>query len=130
MSSKSQKRVKKLVSVSTTSTAVTGTRGEAVETTEVVESTEADKNREVSKGKYPENLAQVLCIRYPINFRKKPVMALLALGSKVNSFYPVFAKELGLFIRPTDIGVHKIDGIMFDTYEMVVIGFLLENKAN
>ena len=49
------------------------------------------------------NLTQVPCIRYPINFGKKSVSALLDLGSEVNAVHPAFAKELGLPIRPTDI---------------------------
>ena len=48
------------------------------------------------------NFVQVLCIRYPINLRKKFVVALFDLGSKVNAMHPIFAKELGLFIRLTD----------------------------
>ena len=49
------------------------------------------------------NLAQVPCIRYPINFGKKSVSALLNLGSEVNAVHPAFAKELGLPIRSTDV---------------------------
>ena len=51
------------------------------------------------------NFAQVLCICYIINFRKKSVLALFDLDSKVNVVYPIFAKQLGLPIRPTDVGV-------------------------
>ena len=49
------------------------------------------------------NLARVLCIRYPINFGKKSVSALLDSGSEVNAVHPAFAKELGLPIRPIDV---------------------------
>ena len=86
MSSKSEGGVKKLVTVSATSTPVTVAREE-----------EVDEN-------LGANLAQVPCIRYPINFRKKSVSALLDLGSEVNAVHPAFAKELGLPIRPTDVG--------------------------
>ena len=76
------------------------------------------------------NLAQVLCIRYLINFRKKSVLAFFDLGSEVNAVYPAFAKELSLPIRSIDIRAQKIDGTALETYEMIVAAFLVENKAN
>ena len=76
------------------------------------------------------NLARVLCIPYPINFGKKSVSALLDSGSEVNAVHPAFAKELGLPIRPTDVGVQKINGITLKIYGMVVAAFSVENKAN
>ena len=76
------------------------------------------------------NLARVPCIRYPIKFRNKSVLVLFDSGSKVNAVYPAFAKELGLPIRPTDVGVQKIDGTTLETYEIVVAAFSVEDKAN
>ena len=82
-------------------------------------------------GKNPgSNLAQVLCICYPINFGMKSVSALLDSSSEIKTIYPAFPKELGFSIRPTNVGVRKIDGTMLETYEMVVAAFLVENKAN
>ena len=129
-------KAKKLVSVLATSTLVTGIRKETVETAEAVETTKAietagiSKDSGESKGEYLENFVQVSCIRYPINFGKKSVLALFDLGSEVNAIHPAFTKELGLFIRSTDIRVQKIDGTTLDTYEMVVAAFLVKNKAN
>ena len=122
VSSESEGAVKKLVSVSATSTPVTETREEA---------TEVDKGGAESEGEYP-SLARVPCIRYPITFRKKSVSmsALLDSGSEVNAIHPTLARELGLSIRPTDIGVQKIDGTLLDTFGMVVAAFSVENKAN
>ena len=56
------------------------------------------------------NLAQVPCIRYPINFGKKSLSALFDSGSEVNAVHLAFAKELGLPIRPTDVEAQKIYG--------------------
>ena len=56
--------------------------------------------------------------------------ALLESGSKVNAVHPAFAKELGLSIRLTDIGAQKIDGTTLDTFEMIVIAFLVTDKVN
>ena len=104
---------------------VTGIREETVKTAKVC------KDGKKSKGEYP-NLARVLCIRYPITLRKKSmsVLALLDSGSEVNAIYPTFTRKLGLFIRPTDIGVQKIDGTMLDTYRMVVTAFSVTDQAN
>ena len=41
-----------------------------------------------------------------------------------------FAKQLGLSIRPTDVGAQKIDSTTLDTYAMVVAAFSVEDKAN
>ena len=112
MSSKSERGVKKLLTVSATSTPVTVAREEGV-----------GENLRA-------NLARVLCIRYLINFGKKSVSALLDSGGEVNAVHPAFTKELGLSIRLTDMGAQKIDGTMLKTYGMVVIAFLVEDKAN
>ena len=114
--------VKKLVSVSATSTPVTETREEA---------TEVDKGGAESEGEYP-SLARVPCIRYPITFRKKSVSmsALLDSGSEVNAIHPTLAQKLGLPVRPTNVGAQKIDGTMLDTFGMVVTAFSVTDKAN
>ena len=86
MSSESAKGIKKLVIVSATSTPVTVAREEEI-------------------GEYlGANLAHVPCIRYPINFGNKSVLAFFDSGSEVSTIYLAFAKELGLPIRPTDVG--------------------------
>ena len=59
-----------------------------------------------------------------------PVLVLLDSGSEVNAIYPTFVWELGLPIRTMDIGAQKIDGIMLDTFEMVVVAFSVIDKAN
>ena len=132
MSSKSKKGVKKLVSVLATSTAVTKTREKTIETAKAVETTGAGKDDEKSKGEYPEDFARVLCIWYPINFWKKsvPVSVLIDSGSKVNAIYLTFVKELGLPIRLIDVGAQKIDGTMLNTFEIVVVAFLVMDKSN
>ena len=113
-----------------TSTPVTGTKEKAIEIAKVAEFAGANKDGKESKDKYLENLAQVPCIRYPINFGKKSVPALLNLGSKINTVHLAFTKELGLPIRPTDVGVQKIDGTTLDTNRMIVAVFLMKDKAN
>ena len=97
---------KKLVSVSATSTLETGAREEALE--------------------------RVSCIHYPIQFKKdkNQMQALINSGSEVNAMHPSFAKQLGLLIRPTNVGAPKIDGITLDTHDMVVATFSVVDKAN
>ena len=122
---------KKLVSVSATSTPVTGTRAETIETAEAVGTAEVGENGDESEGECP-NLARVPCIWYPITFRKKsvPVSALLDSGSEINALHPTFPRELGLSIWITDVGAQKIDGTMLDTFGMVVVAFSVMDKAN
>ena len=98
---------KKLVSVLATSTSTTGARKEALE--------------------------RVPCIYYPVQFKdmdRAPVQALIDSGSEVNAIHPFFVKQLGLSIRPTNVGAQKIDGTTLDTYGMVVAAFSVVDKAN
>ena len=126
---------KKLVSVLVTSTLVTRTRkktvetAEALETAKVIETAETDKDGKKNKSKYQKHFARVLCIRYLINFKKKSVLALLDLSSKVNAVNSAFTKELGLPIRPTDVGAQKIDKITLDIHGIIVAAFSIKNKA-
>ena len=86
-----------------------------------------------------KELKQVTCIQYPIAFpgaetqdgsALDPMSALLDLGSKVNIIYPAFAKRLGLVVQTTNIGTQKIDGTTFETYEMVIVAFLVIDQAD
>ena len=81
-----------------------------------------------------EALKRVSCIHYQVRFKKDvdkaPVQALIDLGIEVNAIHPSFAKQLGLPIRPTDVGAQKIDGTTLDTHGMVVAAFSVEDKAN
>ena len=78
----------KPVSVLAISTPVTETKkktvgtAKVVETAKAVETAKTGKNGGESKDEYLENLVQVLCIRYPINFGKKSVSALLDLVAR------------------------------------------------
>ena len=84
------------------------------------------RKKAVENGENPRsNLAQVLCIRYPINFETKSVSALFDSGSEVNTIYLTFAK-----VRSTNVGAQKIDNITLDTYEIVIVVFLIKDKAN
>ena len=127
-----QREVKKLLSVSTTSIPVIETKEKMVEAAKTVETARAGKGGEKSKIEYPENLAQVPCIRYPITFQKKfvPVLLFFDSGSEVNAIHPTCARELDLFIRPTDVGTQKIDGTTLDIFGIVVATFSMTNKAN
>ena len=50
--------------------------------------------------------------------------------SEINAIYPIFTKQLGFLIRLTDVEVQKIDSIMLDTHEIVVVVFSVVDKAN
>ena len=89
------------------------------------------KEKAIEDGDNPRsNLEQVLCIHYPINFKEKFVLAVFDSSNKVDAVYPTFTKKIGLSIRSTDVGAQKIDGTTVDSYEKVVIAFLIMDKAN
>ena len=58
------------------------------------------------------------------------MQALINSGSEVNVIHPSFVKQLGLSIRPTDVGAQKIDGTTLYTHGMVVAAFSVEDRAN
>lgn len=144
MSSKSEERVKDLMSVLVTSMPVTRIRvkavekaeidktAKAIETAKTIKTAGAGKNGKWSEGEYLENLVQLPYIRYPITFRKKsvPVLVLFDLGSEVNTIYPTFFQELGLPIKPIDMRAQKIDDTTLDIFAIVVTAFLGTDKAN
>ena len=104
---KRRNRSQKLVSVSATSTSMTGTSKEGLE--------------------------RISCIYYPVQFKdtdKALMQALIDSGSEVNAIHLFFVKQLGLPIRLTDVGVQKIDSTMLDTHRMVVAAFSVEDQAN
>ena len=102
---------KRLVSVLVTSTPVTETRKERVETTKAVETVKTvetartDKDRRKNEGEYLKNLARVPYIHYPINYQKKFVLVLFDSSNEVNAVHQSFAKEQSLPIRPTNVEV-------------------------
>ena len=71
---------------------------------------------------------------YPVphHLQKKsvPMSVLFNLGSEVNAIHPIFAKELGLLIRPIDIRIQKIDGTILNIFGIVVAVFSVTDKAN
>ena len=95
---------KKLVSISTTSTSMTGPKTEALE--------------------------RVPCIYYLVQFKKNTaeVRALIDLRSEVNAIAPAYAKKPGLRIRKTNIGAQKIDGSTLETYGMIIADFQVQDK--
>ena len=77
-------------------------------------------------GAGKEALERGPCIDYPIQFKnmdKALVQALIDSRSEVNTIYPSFVKQLGLPIKPTDVGAQKIDSITLDTHGIVVAAF-------
>ena len=58
------------------------------------------------------------------------MLAFFDSDSKINAIYLIFASKLGFSIRPTNVGVQKIDGTTLDTFEIVVAAFLMTDKAN
>ena len=103
-------QAKKLVSVSATSSSVTGA------------SREAPKVRVLDR---------VPCICYPVQFRKdkdKDVLALLDSGSNINAMIPAYVAYLSLKVRMIDVATQKIDRSSLATYDMVIAAFQVVEK--
>ena len=58
------------------------------------------------------------------------MQALINSESEVNAIHPAFAKQLGLPIRPTDVGAQNIDGIMLNNHRMIIAAFSVVDKKN
>ena len=97
-----------------------------------VEIARASKNNKKSESNENPgfNFAQVSCIRYPINFKKKSMLAFLDSSNEVNAIHLIFTKELSFSIRVIDIRAQKINGTMLDNYRMIVADFLVTDKIN
>ena len=108
---------------------ITRARKEVFGNAKIVKTSENSKNKDKNKT-LGINIIQVLCIQYPIIFQKKSIFALFNPKSEINTIYPIFAKELGFFIRLIDIGAWKINGTMLNTYKMVITAFLITKKIN
>lgn len=73
-------------------------------------------------------LEWVPCIRYPIYFKRNKVQALFDSSNEVNVITLGFASKLGFKIRYTNIGAQKIDYSIFETFEMVLASFQIEDQ--
>lgn len=75
-------------------------------------------------------LEHISYIQYLVGFRKDKVdlQALLNLDSKINTINPAYAKKLRLQVRPTNVEAQKIDGSYLNTFERIIVGFLLQDK--
>ena len=73
----------------------------------------------------PLALDWVPCIHYSIWFKKSEVQVqvLIDSGSEVNTMTPGYILKLGLKVRPTNVGVQKIDGSILETFGMVLASF-------
>ncbi len=74
-----------------------------------------------------EELEQVPCIRYPVIF-KDQTEALFNSRSEVNAMSQVFAQQLGLKIRKTNVRAQKIDGTTLETFGVVISTFSISDK--
>ena len=85
--------------------------------------TETSKKEAVS-------LERVLCIHYPLRFRKDTtdVSALMDSGSEVNAMTPAYASKLYLMVYHTKVGAQKIDGSTLEIFGIVLANFQVEDK--
>lgn len=53
-------------------------------------------------------------------------MALIDSGSKVNEILLTFIAKLGFTSSPTNVGTQKINGLLLETYAIILASFLLQ----
>lgn len=72
----------------------------------------------------------VLYIYYPIQFKEKQakLKALLDSSNEVNTLISACATSLGLKFCPTNVKAQKIDSSTFETFEIVLANFQIEDK--
>ena len=78
-----------------------------------------------------EEIVRMPCIYYLIWFQEgqEQVRALLDSGSEVNAMSLIYAKNLGLKTRKTNIRAQKIDDSVLETFRMVIADFQVEDKG-
>ena len=78
-----------------------------------------------------KELKRVICIQYSITFQggltQDPVLTFFDLGSEVNAMHPDFANKLDLIVKSINAGFEKIYSTIFETYEIVVVVFLMSD---
>lgn len=75
-----------------------------------------------------KTLKYVLYICYLVLFKKELIQAFINSDNEVNVITPAYVKKLSFWVRKTDIGAQKINGITLVTYGIVVANFFLQNK--
>ena len=59
-----------------------------------------------------------------------PILAFLDLSSEINVIHPTFAEKLGLVIRSINVDAQKINGTIFEIYEIVIVAFSVIDQAD
>ena len=86
-----------------------------------------------------KSLEQITYMKYLIVFQGglgqvskilNPVSAIFDLGSEVNVIHPAFIEKLGFTVQSTNIGTQKINTTILKIYRMVLVVFLMIDKAN
>lgn len=67
----------------------------------------------------------MLCICYPVLFNIIKIKILLELSSEINAINLIFANTLDFSMQKINIGAQKIDELIIEVFEMVMVGFLL-----
>ena len=58
------------------------------------------------------------------------MLALFDLGNKINVIHLTFVEKLGFIIQSININAQKIDVTILETYEIIIVVFLVINWAN
>ena len=70
----------------------------------------------------------IFVIQFSLKKNKIQAKALINFGNKKNFITPRYTSKLGLKVYHTNIGAQKIDGSIFEIFEIVLANFQVENK--
>lgn len=73
-------------------------------------------------------LQYVPYICYPVQFKQENTQTLLDFESEVIIMTPIHMIKLGFTIRKIDVGTQKINSFTLVTYEMVIVGFSIQDR--
>lgn len=77
-----------------------------------------------------EALKRLPYIHYQVQFKKNmaEVQALIDSKSEVNTIASTYIKILSLQVQKTDVGAQKINKSTLETYDIVIVGFQVQDK--
>lgn len=70
----------------------------------------------------------VSCIYYPVQFKNNEIWALINSGGEINVMTSTYVAKLSLKVCRTNVRAQKIDGSTFETFEMVLVSFQVEDQ--
>lgn len=77
----------------------------------------------------PESkLQQISCIYYSTQFGLYTIKIIIDFGNNANAIWQSFMKKIALCLQKINVSTKKIDSSPFETFEMVIVSFLVNKQ--